>query len=92
MSIPYKHPVRPVSSRPTAQIVIISASGAGALDFNLHMSLSRKYYAHRHGYGYQHLVSNAYANYFGDNFLDVSTETYLALPCPVLLCLALFYL
>ena len=38
----------------------------------MHMSLSRQYYAHRHGYAYQHLVSEAHAYYFGDNFLDVS--------------------
>ena len=54
------------------RVVIISGSSRSSLDRALDMTLSKIYYSHRHGYAIEHLVSEAYANYFGDTYLDVS--------------------
>jgi hypothetical protein len=76
-SVSYQHPPAVPA---TAKIAIVSATSGGGLDSAMHMSLSRMYYAHRHGYAYQHLVSEAYVNYFGDHFLDVSAARPVVVP------------
>lgn len=73
--VPFRHPVPPASysSSPPVSVAIVSGSGGGrGLDRAMDMSLSRMYYAQRHGLAYQHLVSEAYAAYFGTSYLDVS--------------------
>eukprot|EP00603_Paraphysomonas_imperforata_P011500 CAMPEP_0114449916 /NCGR_PEP_ID=MMETSP0104-20121206/188_1 /TAXON_ID=37642 ORGANISM="Paraphysomonas imperforata, Strain PA2" /NCGR_SAMPLE_ID=MMETSP0104 /ASSEMBLY_ACC=CAM_ASM_000202 /LENGTH=817 /DNA_ID=CAMNT_0001622035 /DNA_START=328 /DNA_END=2781 /DNA_ORIENTATION=+ len=67
-SVPFSHPFP--ASTASASVAIISASGGNAIDKAMDMALSRMYYAHRHGYKYQHLVSEEYTDYFGGAFLE----------------------
>lgn len=41
------------------------------LDGILYPSLSKIYYAHRHGYTFKHALSSQYVKYFGPGFLEV---------------------
>ena len=70
-SIPFVHSTN--FKRSTKSVVVISGNAGDGLDKALDMALSKLYYAHRHSYSFEQLVSDAYANYFGEAYLDVSS-------------------
>ena len=78
-SIPYHPPPKDTYPIVHKNITVMSGSGAHShsMEMLMYYSMSRMYYADRHGYQHVHTLSNKYTPYLGRYFLNVSV--YLAL-------------
>jgi hypothetical protein len=73
-SIPFQHKIQHGDATgPKIKVLMISASkGEGStLEDRMYSTMSKMYYARRHGYGFTHLLSEQYADYFADDLYTV---------------------